>query len=211
MSASSGVNVAEAIARLRAFSEELFVKTTTNAIRRAMSAGRKTAADRLAKAAIGIAVARRSRVLRQQAKGLGLSGAPLSGLSKSGIPLIVKRGKLEMKNDFGSGQRSWSGSIQTMGFAALIEMGGRTKPHQIKAIRLGGYSRRRSVRARQVAEGARLLFPVGGRWVSPKLVTHPGSRVPRNPFMEEGGRRAEAVLGDELEKGLAQAIEKAGL
>lgn len=211
MSASSGVSVAQAMARLRAFSEELFVKTTTNAIRRAMSAGRKTAADRLARSTIGAAVSRRGRVLHQQAKAGGLQGGRLSGFAKSGIPLIVKRGKLEVKNDFGSGQRSWSGSIQTMGFAALIESGGRTKPHQIKPIRLGGYSRRRSVRARQIAEGARLLFPVGGRWVSPKLVTHPGSRVPRNPFMEEGGRRAEAVLEDELAKGLAQAIEKAGL
>jgi len=181
------VTLPQAIAKLRAFSEDAFVKATTNAIRRAMSAGRSHAAELLKRSTIGAAVRKKT------------------------IPLIVKRGKLELRQDFARGQRSWLGSLKTEGFAALIETGGKTKSHSIKPTRAGGYSRRRSLRAQQLAQGGYLTFQVGGRWVSTKIVTHPGSRIPRSPFMASAAARAEAVLGQELEQGIATAIQKAGL
>ena len=209
---SSPVTLPQAIARLRAFGEDHFVKAATNAIRRAMSAGRSHAYELVSKSSAGQAVGRRGQVQARLAKAKGgFSRREISSLKKDAIPLIVKRGKLELREDLAGGQRSWHGSIVTEGFAALIETGGKTKSHSIKPIRLGGYSRRHAKRRRQLAEAGRLTFMVGGRWVSPKIVTHPGSRVPRSPFMEKGGARAESVMNQELEAGIRVAIQKAGL
>ena len=209
---SEAVTLPQAIARLRAFDEDHFVKAATNAIRRAMSAGRSHAYELVTKSKVGQQVARLGTVRRGLAKAQGgFTRSQLSAIKGNVIPLIVKRGKLELREDLASGRRSWRGSLVTEGFAALIETGGKTKPHAIKPIRLGGYSRKRSKRAQQLAQAGYLTFLVGGRWVSKKTVTHPGSKIPRNPFMEKGGARAESVMTQQLETGISDAIKKAGL
>lgn len=205
------VTVPEAISKLRAFSEDAWVAVARSAISRAVGAGRKQALDRLKRSTVGRAVARRGKVAARQAKALGWSKADIAFTKKTGIPLIVKKSPLKERNDLGAGRRTFSGGIETMGFAALIETGGRTKSHSIKPIRAEGYSRKRSKRAAQLAAAGHLTFQIGGRWVSVKTVTHPGSRIPRNPFMESAGRKAEDVLGPELEIGLQKAAVKLGL
>jgi hypothetical protein len=56
-----------------------------------------------------------------------------------------------------------------------------------------------------------MTFQIGGRWVSARVVTHPGSRVPRNPFLETGARATEDALNQELGRALAESMKTAGL
>lgn len=213
---SGAVTVAQAVDRLKRFGEVTFSKEVVKAIQRAVGRGRSRAADVLKRSTVGQAVARRGRVRARMAKKGGYFGraatrAELSSIRKGVIPLIVKRSRVREQADYAKGTRTWATGLETTGFAALIEQGGRTKPHQIKPLRAEGYSKRRSVRAAQLASAGRLTFPIGGRWVSPKIVTHPGSRVPRNPFLETGAAHAQDQLGTQLEAAVASAAQKAGL
>jgi hypothetical protein len=215
---SESATIGQAIQRLRQFSEYAWIEASRGAIRRALGKGRRKAVDELKKARIGRMVERRGLVQLDLAKAKNraakgtYSRQDLSAIRKSQIPLVVKVSKIAERNDWSTGRRSIATGLETMGFAALIERGGRTKPHAIQPIRLEGYSRRADIRAAQTAKStARLTFPIGGRWVSPKVVRHPGSAVPRNPFIETGAHEAERVLGDELESGLEAAAAKAGL
>jgi hypothetical protein len=212
---SDTLTVTQGIARLRAFGEDHFVKAVRAAIQRAMGRGRTRAAQILKKSTVGQAVSRRGRVRARLARG-GYFGrkatrTELSAIRKNVIPLIVTRSKVRERLDFAKGTRSWSSGLETRGFAALIETGGRTKSHPIKPLRAEGYSRKRAVAAAQLAAAGRLTFPIGGRWVSPKIVTHPGSRVPRNPFIASGAAHAQEQLEPQLEQGISDAVKKAGL
>lgn len=205
------VTIGEALKRFQEFDRKGLREATSTAFYRALDVGRKRALAALRRTQLGQMVERRGQVqlqlgLKSRSKRWQSAGA-LAGLSASTIPLIVRRSEVT-PGHAGIGLR---GGLETMGFAALIETGGRTKSHQIKRIRLGGYSRNRGARARQVQGLPPMTFPIGGRWVSKRIVTHPGSRVPRNPFLSTGAAAAAQALPAEFERALPRAIEKAGL
>ena len=208
---SDTVTLAQAIARLREFDRKGLRDATKSAFYRALQIGRQRAVATLGRTQLGRMVQRRGDValelgLKSRAKKWKVDGA-LGSLKRSTIPLIVRRAEMT-PGHAGIGLRS---GLEAMGFAALIESGGRTKPHQINRIRLAGYSRKADTRAKQVAGGPPLTFQVGGKWVSPRVVRHPGSHVPRNPFLGTGAEAAARALPGEFERSLLQAVQKAGL
>lgn len=206
---SGVVSIGEGIAKLRDFDKRILQRSIKQAFYRALDIGRHRAIDQLRRTKIGAMVQRRGNVQLQ----LGLSSrkrysqAALNAMRESIIPLIVRRSEMKQVY-FGTTLR---GGLETEGFASLIETGGRTKSHQIKRIREGGYSKRRATRAKQVAGLPPMTFQIGGRWVSARVVTHPGSRVPRNPFLETGARATEDALNQELGRALAESMKTAGL
>ena len=205
------VTLAQAIARLREFDRKGLRDATKGAFYRALQVGRQRALAALRRTQLGKMVERRGEVQLQlglKSRSKRWKGAEtLAALKESTIPLIVRRSEMT-PGHAGIGLRS---GLEAMGFAALIESGGRTKPHQIKRIRLGGYSKRRNTRTKQVAGQPPLTFQVGGKWVSTRVVSHPGSRVPRNPFLGTGAAAAASAVPAEFERLLTQAVQKAGL
>lgn len=205
---SGVVSLGEGIAMIRAFDEYKLQQSFKRAFYRALDIGRHKAIDQLRRTKIGAMVQRRGNVQLQ----LGLSSKKkysreaLSAMRESIIPLIVRRSEMRQRDNLGL-----LGGLETEGFASLIETGGRTKSHQIKRIREGGYSRRRATRVKQVAGLPPMTFQIGGRWVSTRVVTHPGSRVPRNPFLETGAKAAQDALTQELGRALAESVKTAGL
>jgi hypothetical protein len=217
------VSVAQASERLRAFSRKALYQAARGAFFRALQVGRAHALGRLRGTHVGQTVQRRGNVLLQ----LGLkkrwkpaAASPgairaaitrraetLAGLQASTIPLVVRRAEMS-SGHAGLGLRS---GLETMGFAALIETGGRTKGHSIKRIRLGGYSRRRATRQKQVNALPPMRFQVGGKWISARVVTHPGSKIPATPFLEDGARAAVAALPEFFEQEVSTAMKAAGL
>lgn len=208
---SGFVTIGQAVKRMQQFERKGLQEASRVAFYRALDVGRQRALAALRRTQLGQMVERRGKVqlqlgLKSRSKRWKTTSA-LAGLEASTIPLIVRRAEMT-PGHAGIGLRS---GLETMGFAALIETGGRTKSHQIKRIRLGGYSRNRGARARQVQGLPPMTFQVGGRWVSKRIVTHPGSRVPRNPFLATGASAAEQALPGEFERALPRAVEKAGL
>lgn len=206
------MTIDEGIRVLKRFGVEGLPRATKRAIYRALDAGRKKSLDALTRSTIGQMTRRRADVqLRLAGKFIGpiRGGRPTEGTH---IPLIVQR--LPIAETFASGSigvRVYRSGLRTMGFAALIESGGKTKAHQIKPIRLGGYSRKRGERIRQVLAEQPMRFQIGGRWVSMRIITHPGSRVPRTPFMASGGAAATQALSPEFSRAVGEEIRQAGL
>lgn len=205
---SGVVSLGEGIAMIRAFDDHKLQQSIKRAFYRALNIGRHKAIDQLRRTKIGAMVERRGNVQLQ----LGLSSKKkysqeaLNAMRESIIPLIVRRSEMKQRDNFGL-----LGGLETEGFASLIETGGRTKSHQIKRIREGGYSRRRETRQKQVNALPPMTFQIGGRWVSKRVVTHPGSRIPRNPFLETGAKAAQDALTQELGRALAESVKTAGL
>jgi hypothetical protein len=208
---TGSLTLPQAIARLRYFDEEALTKALKGGFYQALSVGRQAALAELRHTELGKMVQRRGEVqlqlgMRSRSKKWS-SPATLAMLQQSVIPLIVRRD--EMKQSLrGGGLRS---GLVANGFAALIAAGGRTKAHQIKRIRLGGYSRRLGTRAKQVEALPPLTFQIGGRWVSKRVVSHPGSRVPRVAFLETGARATEQALPEHLTAAIGSAMREAGL
>jgi len=207
---SGAVSISEAIVRLRDFDNRVLTQALKQAFYRAMDAGRQKAIRQLQLSKIGVMVERRGNVQLQ----LGLSSkkrygaGALATMKESVIPLIVRRSEVR-QNYFGN--IGLSGGLEAEGFAALIETGGRTRAHQIKRIREGGYSRKRATRAKQVEAGEPMTFQIGSRWVSKRVITHPGSRIPRNPFLSDGARMVERSMPEQVGRSVGEAIKKAGL
>ncbi len=89
---------------------------------------------------------------------------------KDGSPATLRRSGTLAKGIAGGGNaaRAWAGSDRR--YAAIHQLGGRTRPH---VIRPGP-----GVTA--------LAFTIGGRKVFAKSVHHPGSLVPARPFLPFG-------------------------
>lgn len=83
-------------------------------------------------------------------------------------------------------------SYTLRGFAALVELGGKTKAHEIKAS--GGLARK-----------GVLAFAARGVQLFALRVKHPGSRIPQTRFLDAAGEKALDVLRVELEAGYQQA------
>lgn len=79
-------------------------------------------------------------------------------------PLVLKTIRARLSRTEGA----WIGGIRLKGFAALIETGGRTAPHTIRA---------RSAPA--------LVFRVDGTLIRTQSVRHPGSSIRRRPFIQK--------------------------
>lgn len=201
------VTVSQAIERLQQFDRKGLYEIARRAFYRALDVGRRDALAELQRTKLGEMVQRRGNVILQ----LGISKSKYFTIRQadawkaSTIPLIVRRSEMTT----GHAGLGLSAGLEAAGFAALIATGGRTKSHQIKRIRFGGYSRGRTTRAKQVAAQPPLTFQVGGRWVSTRIVTHPGSRVPRNPFLEHGAHAAASVLPEAFETELGRGLEDA--
>jgi hypothetical protein len=78
-------------------------------------------------------------------------------------------------------RNTYTSALQEKGMAALIEKGGRTRPHREK------------------------------RWGRPETMLHPGSIVPSNPHLEAAAAAAASAIPGEIETGFAQALQKLGL
>lgn len=199
----SSVTLPEAMKRLREFSEKRFI----TAAKKAVGEAQRTAVDDAYQwAKVGGSVA---RALSERLQKWGGSGTP---------PILVWGMKrLKVANDFSSGQRTISGGIYTGGMGALIQRGGRTKPHIIDPVQGGaGYMNRQKSKDRRqrlsdlAASGQRLLFrSKSGGWVSPRMVRHPGSRLARNPFLEKGAMGVNATLDQRLERHVMDAARRA--
>lgn len=199
----SSVTLPEAMRRLREFSEKRFV----TAAKKAVGEAQRTAVDDAygwARVSGSVARALERRLLRW-----GESGTP---------PLLVwGQKRIKVVQDFSTGQRKFVGGIYTGGIGRLIQIGGRTKRHIIDPVQGGGglenrqKSKTRSIRLAELeASGKRLLFrDKSGNWVSPRMVSHPGSRFTRNPFLEKGAWNVNATLGDRLERHVMDAARRA--
>lgn len=103
-------------------------------------------------------------------------------------PLIVTVGKVRQNGT------EYTSSLQEKGMAALIEKGGHTKPHRI------------------TAKASKLLrFGSGARWSFAKVVSHPGSIVPRNAHLEHAAKVAGEAVPGQIDAGFTAAVQKAGL
>lgn len=210
----SGVTIQEAVTRLKAFGSDALPRATRAAIYRALNAGRTRALDTLARSTMGTMVRRRADVqMKLRGAFIGPTFGSREGGALSSIPLIVQR--LPIEESYASGRlgiRTYSSGLRTMGFAALIEQGGTTKRHMIKPIRAEGYSgKSRRLRIKQLLAERPMRFRIGGRWVAVRLVNHPGSRVPRTPFMASGGAAAQQALPREFDRSVGDALRSGGL
>lgn len=209
----SGVTIQEAVTRLKAFGSDALPRATRAAIYRALDTGRKRSLDTLARSTMGTMVRRRGDVqMKLRGAFIGPTFGSREGGALSSIPLIVQR--LPIEESYASGRlgiRTYSSGLRTMGFAALIEQGGKTKRHTIKPIRAEGYSRKRGLRVKQLLAERPMRFQIGGRWVAVRLVSHPGSRVPRTPFMASGGAAAQQALPREFDRSVGDALRSGGL
>lgn len=104
------------------------------------------------------------------------------------------------------------------GIAALVEKGGSSKPHQIRGA-LGAKIRRLSFGPRGGAHwqtnawnrkvvGTLGFIGRGGHVITPKSVSHPGSRFRKDDFYSRAWHAAIPVFQAELEKGLAELAQK---
>jgi hypothetical protein len=208
------VTITEAVRRLEEWDRKAVPVAFKRAFYRAMDEGRKVAVERLLLTKLGtLGKNIRRRGTRRIELAFQRPGhytmEEMQAIEANVIPLIVQRA--EVRERMFSGGKSLTGGLETTGFAALIEKGGRTKSHQIKRIRYSGWARKRSTRLAQLLTSGYLKFQVGGRWVSTRMVTHPGSKVPRNPFLEAGAARVEGSLAVQLERSMVDSIREAGL
>ena len=90
--------------------------------------------------------------------------------------------------------KRFSGSIVGRGIAALMETGGRLKPHTIQP------------------RNAKLLsWATAGGAVFARSVKHPGAPVPKNPSIEPALVRAKEMAARDMDKAIASAARALGL
>lgn len=102
--------------------------------------------------------------------------------------VVIKRERVRKVGDL------YETGLRLRGFAALVEAGGRTKAHPINP-QPGG------VLAWQGPDGA--VFARG--------VQHPGSQMPRDPFVEQAARASESEFKRQQEIAMERAAKLAKL
>jgi len=165
---------AEAARAFRLFDDKLQRKVIGNAIRRGVRAAAAAALKRVRERGLG-----RALWTNRNSKRKGISGTP---------PLIVRASRVKRSGP------TWSAGITAHGVAALIQTGGRIKPHKITA---------------KLAK--RLVFKLGDRWIATKSVRHPGASVQAQPFLEQAAREAESTVAKAGQEGIAAALREAGI
>ncbi len=100
----------------------------------------------------------------------------VSQIKAKHIRMFIKRVRLVHRGN------QWQSGLEAVGFAALIEKGGHTKPHQIRAR-------------------GRVLANPKTKQVFGKAVNHPGSRVPRQPYLGAAMTAAQPRIVAEIDKG----------
>lgn len=78
-------------------------------------------------------------------------------------------------------------------YAAIHELGGTTKPHVIKG---------------KNTKTGRLKFEVGGKYVYPKQVNHPGATMPKRSFLWSAITRSMPSMYNALSKAINKEFEK---
>jgi len=102
--------------------------------------------------------------------------------------VIIKRERVTVKGEL------IETGLRLRGFAALVEGGGTTKPHEIKP------------------KNAEILaWPSVDGMNFARRVSHPGGRIPRNPFTADAGRLSQPDFVREMDKATRKAAELAGL
>lgn len=116
-------------------------------------------------------------------------GKGIFGTSPSGVvsQRMITRTPVSIKGN------RFVGGLKAQGFAALQEGGGRTKPHRIPK---GG-------EAMQSFQGTNVF---SGKQVFTKVVNHPGSAVPRYPFLQKAMERAQ--IGPALDQALTRYLNQ---
>lgn len=115
----------------------------------------------------------------------GLDKLAQGALRIKHVRIFISTAKLDHR-----GNLYYSGLV-AKGFSALIETGGKTKPHGIDA------------------SPGKILANVKTREGFGKHVHHPGSRVPREPYLERSVQAAQGRITAEIDKGfdkLQQAL-----
>ena len=103
-----------------------------------------------------------------------------SRISSSQVRMFIKRATMVKRGD------QWQTGLEGIGFAALIEKGGRTALHTI------------------AAKPGELLANVGTGEVFGRAVRHPGSRVPREPYLGQAVLSSQGRITAEIDKGFAK-------
>jgi hypothetical protein len=169
---------------------------------------------------------RAARAVRKRA----VEGFTASGIGRSIFGARAERGKSKSRNKALTvvipGPRvvqQGTGLLVTAklrGFAALVEKGGSTKPHEITGRRVGVMRRysnpkqgplmpfREGGGRRRAIVGTLTFMGRSGHLVSPKAVNHPGSRFPKDDFYGRAWPTLTVVLQAEIEKGYQKLAEK---
>lgn len=102
-------------------------------------------------------------------------------------PLVLKTIRARLSRSEGA----WVGGIRIKGFAALIEQGGKTDAHIIRA-----------------RAANKLVFTAGGKLVAVRAVRHPGSIIRKRPFVEKRLRSIIPVLEATLSSRLSKLFDR---
>lgn len=176
---STWITPKEGARRFRTLAQQIELQPV-NALRRATNYWRNLAFSIFARRGLGRVFGNGSAVL---GKKIAAGGATKQAR------VIIKR---EPPKKTGEGR--YTSGLRLRGFAALVEGGGKTKPHEIKT------------RSRILAYTGR-----AGDKRFARSVKHPGSVIPRNPFVEEAAREAEPRFVQEMTVARDRAIELAKL
>lgn len=117
----------------------------------------------------------------------------------SGQVLNVRTGRLRRSINLkvyggaeGDGRSVYASVGTNVEYAAIHELGGRTKPHVIEARRAQA-----------------LAFVIGGELVFRKRVNHPGSNMPERSFLRSALADKRAYILEQLEAGVQKAAREA--
>lgn len=152
-------------AALRDLGDKGFRKAVSNGLRRGIRAARADA----------VATGSRIGILRG-----------IFGTKPGGLRALVKTVRVARNGSV------YTAGMQVKGVAAMVEEGGRIKPHTI------------------TPKNASVLAFKGGAGFA-RSVQHPGAAVPKRPFIGPALQRGTGRVVDEIDKGLAAAIAEAGL
>lgn len=181
---STFISPKEGAARFRSLEKEI-QNESVKALRRATHAWRKKAFLLFSQRGLG-------RVFGETA----VLGTASQRASTKQAKVIIKRERVTK-----TGEGLFQTGLRLRGFAALVERGGRTRPHEIRAREgvLGVPPQGLGLNARGKA-----IFATR---VNQRL----GARIRREPFVEDAGRQSEGEFKRQMEIAAQRSIELAKL
>lgn len=166
----------------------------------------------------GLRLARKDAMRRFAQHGIGrrIWGKEFTGrggvTKRSNLPTFIK---LERLRWFGGKLTS---ALKAKGIPALVEKGGRTKPHRILPIKssVAIKSMRREARHaalkltdEQVASGLVGVLSAGkGKGFIARYVQHPGSRIAPRPSLYPALRAHERIIVEKIDERLQRSLEQ---
>lgn len=171
--------------RFRSLEKEI-QNESVKALRRATHAWRKRAFQIFSQRGLG-------RVFGDEA----VLGTANQRASTKQARVIIQRDRVRK-----TGDGLFTTGLRLRGFAALVEGGGRTRPHEIRA-RSGSVL---GVPPQGLGTDARGK-PIFATRVNQRM----GARIPRNPFVEAAGRQSQDEFKRQMEIAVQRSIELAKL